>query len=72
MEIKEKVEEIVKKITGDKDLMAQFKEDPEKAVGSLVGVELPEGALDKVVDAVKAKLGADKLGDIAGKLKNLF
>ena len=72
MDIKEKVEEIVKKISGDKDLLEKFKKDPVGAVKGLVGTELPDGALDKVVDAVKAKLGADKLGDIAGKLKKLF
>lgn len=72
MEIKEKVEEIVKKLTEDKDLMEKFKDDPSKAVSSVIGVDLPEGALDKVVDAVKVKLGADKLSGIAGKLKGLF
>ena len=72
MDIKEKVEEIVKKLTSDKDLMTKFQKDPTKAVSSLIGTDLPDGALDKVVDAVKVKLGADKLGGVADKLKKLF
>ena len=72
MDVKAKIDEIVKKITSDKSLMEQFKNDPTKAVSSLVGKDLPEGSVEKVVDAVKAKLTADKLGDVAGKLKNLF
>ena len=72
MDIKEKVEEIVKKLTGDKELMEKFKSDPTKAVSSLIGTDLPDGVLDKVVDAVKVKLGAEKLGGVADKLKKLF
>lgn len=72
MDVKAKIDEIVKKITSDKSLMEQFKKDPTKAVSSLVGKDLPDGTVEKVVDAVKAKLTADKLGDVAGKLKNLF
>ena len=72
MDIKEKIEEIVNKITGDKALMDKFQKDPAAAVSELVGADLPEGAVDKVVDAVKAKLGAEQLGGIAGKLKNLL
>ena len=72
MDIKEKIEEVANKITGDKDLLEKFKKDPVKAVSGLIGTELPEDAVNKVVTAVQAKLGADKLGDIAGKLKKLF
>ena len=72
MDVKAKIDEIVKKITSDKSLMEQFRKDPTKAVSSLVGKDLPDGTVEKVVDAVKAKLTADKLGDVAGKLKNLF
>ena len=72
MDVKAKIEELTSKITSDKDLMEKFKKDPAAAVSELVGADLPEGAVDKVVDAVKAKMGSDKLGDIAGKLKKLF
>lgn len=72
MDIKAKITEIVEKIKEDKNLQAQFKKDPIKAVESLLGVDLPDDIVDKVVDGVKAKLTADKLSDGLGALKKLF
>ena len=43
-----------------------------KAVEGLVGVDLPDDAVQKVVDGVKVKLAADKAGGVVDKLKSLF
>lgn len=67
MDIKEQVSSAVEKITKDKELQAQFKKDPVKTVESVLGVDIPDGVVDKVVDGVKAKLGADKLSGLLGK-----
>ncbi len=67
--IKEKIEEIVKKIKGDKDLTSKFQKNPTKTVEGLVGVDLPEDQLNAVVDGVKAKINLD---GITGKLGGLF
>ena len=72
VDIKEKIEEIVKKIKADKDIAAKFKKDPIKTIEGILGVDLPDEMLEKVVDGVKAKLTGDQLGDIAGKLSGLF
>lgn len=72
MDIKEKIEEAVKRITSDKALLEKFKKDPIKAVESIIGVDLPDDVMKKVVDGVKAKISVDKLGGIADKLKKLF
>jgi len=72
MDIKAKITELVEKIKTDKALQAQFKEDPIKAVESLLGVDLPDDMIEKIVDGVKAKLTADKLSDGLGALKKLF
>ncbi len=72
MDIKEKITEIVEKVKSDKELQAQFLSDPIKAVESLLGVDLPDDLMEKVVDGVKAKLTADKLADGLGALKKLF
>jgi len=72
MDIKAKITEIVEKIKGNSDLQAQFKKDPVKAVESLLGVDLPDDIIEKVVDGVKAKMTADKLSDGLGALKKLF
>ena len=72
MDIKEKITELVEKISEDKALQAQFKKDPISAVEKLLGVDLPNDVIEKIVDGVKAKLTADKIADAAGALKGLF
>lgn len=72
MDIKAKINEIVDKIKNDPSLKEDFQKDPEKAIEKVIGVDIPDGMVDKVVDGVKAKLTADKLGGVAGKLKGLF
>ena len=49
-ELKAKIEEIVKKLTDNKDLMESFKKDPIKTVEKLLGVDLPDETIEKIVD----------------------
>ncbi len=72
MDIKAKISEIVDKIKNDPSLKEDFTKDPEKTVEKLLGVDIPDGIADKVVDGVKAKLTGDALGGLAGKIKGLF
>ena len=72
MDIKEKIEELVEKISKNKDLQELFQDEPIKVVEKLLGVDLPDDLIEKIVDGVKAKLTADKLADAAGALKGLF
>lgn len=72
MDIKAKITELVDKIKSDKELQAQFMSDPVKAVEKLLGVDLPDDMVEKIVDGVKAKLTADKLAGGLGALKKLF
>jgi len=72
MDIKEKVSEVMEKVTKDKAFREQFQKDPVKAVESVLGVDLPDGIVDKVVDGVKAKLSGDKLAGAVDSLKKLL
>lgn len=72
MDIKEKIEELVEKIKKDDSLMDDFKKDPVKVVEKLVGVDLPDDMIEKVVDGVKAKVSVDKLAGAMDSLKKLF
>jgi hypothetical protein len=71
-QIKEKVAEIVGKLKADPKLLDSFQKDPEKTIESNLGVDIPDGAVQKVVEGVKAKLAGDKLSGVAGTVKNLF
>lgn len=72
MDIKNKAEEIVNKIKNDKDIKAKFEKDPVKTIEDLIGIDLPDEMINKVIDGVKDKLTGDALGDIAGKVTGLF
>ena len=70
--IKEKVQELVKMITEDKELMELFKTEPVKAVEKVLGVDLPDDTVQKIIASVKAQITLDKAGDLLGSLKKLF
>lgn len=72
MDIKAKIEELAEKIKKDPALLNQFKTEPVKAVEKLIGKDLPDDVIEKIIDGVKAKLTADKLSGVAGKIKGLF
>ena len=72
VDIKEKITELVNKIKNDEALQKQFKENPVKAVESLLGVDLPDEQIQKIVDGVKAKLTLDTAKGAVDKLKKLF
>lgn len=66
--IKDKVDEIVDKIKSDKTLMTRFKSEPVKVVEELIGIDLPDDQIEKLADAVKAKIDLDKVGSLLGGL----
>ena len=72
MDIKEQIEQIANKIQKDSALQSQFKKDPIKAVEKLLGVDLPDDVIEKVVAGVKTKLSLDDLSDAVDALKKLF
>ncbi|MBE6541612.1 MAG: hypothetical protein E7672_04115 [Ruminococcaceae bacterium] len=71
-QIKEKIEEIVEKLMNDDALKARFKKEPIKVVEELIGIDLPDDKIEKIVDGVKAKISIDKLDDALSALKKLF
>ena len=67
-DIKGKIDQMVERIKTDDDLKAQFKKDPIKAVESVLGVDLPDEAVKKIIAETKSKLstGAEKAGAVGG------
>ena len=68
MDIREKIEEIVEKIKGDKNLLAKFQKNLVSVIEDLIGIDLPDDQVNKVVEAVKAKISLDKVGGMLGGL----
>ena len=72
LDIKDIIEDLVKKILDDDKLQALFKKDPVKVIEKLIDIDLPDDLIDGVIDGVKAGIAADKIGDAAKLLKKLF
>ena len=72
MDIKAKVEELVREIQKNPSMLAQFKENPVPVIEKLVGMDLPDDQIMKLADLVKAKLDLDKAGDLLKGLGGLF
>jgi len=78
MDIKEKLsdiaEEITEKLKSNPALLKQFKENPVKALESVLGKDLPDEKIEKIVSLIKAKLMKeeieDKVDDIGDKLED--
>lgn len=72
MDWKAQIEKTVSKITSDPSLLSQFQKEPIKAVEKVLGVDLPDEVIEKVVQGVKGKIAADKVSGAVDSLKKLF
>ena len=60
------------KILSDKALKEKFMKDPITVVEKLIGIDLPNDKIEKLVDGIKAKITIDDIGDALGALGGLF
>lgn len=72
MDIKAKIDEIVKKVQSEPDFAKDFQSNPVAAVEKVLGVDLPDDVINNVIDGVKSKISfddvKDKIGDFFGGL----
>lgn len=72
MEIKEQIMKVIERVTKDEALRTQFQTNPIQAVEQVLGVDLPDEAVETIVQGVKARLTADTLSGAVDSLKKLF
>ena len=72
MDFKEKIEKAVKELLSDEKLMEKFEKNPVEIVEKLVGADLPDELVNQAIDAIKAKIKLDKVGDALGAIGGLF
>ena len=76
LDITSKVTEVVSKLQGSAYLLEKFKKKPLEVVKSIIGKGFSKDILQKIVDAVKAKLNltdvAETTGGLLASLKGLF
>ena len=64
--------EISTKLGKDEKLLDAFKKDPVTVIEKKLGIDLPNDQLNALIDGIKAKLKADDVIDVAGKLLGMF
>ena len=64
LDIKSKITELVEKAKTDEKFKKDLSKDPVKAVEGVVGVDLPDDQIKKIVEGVKAKVTLDKASGI--------
>ena len=72
MDIKAKIEEIVKKLLSDKTLMERFERNPASVIEEYVGIDLPDEQVNQLVEGIKAKIKLDQMGDVLSGIGKLF
>lgn len=72
MDIKEQIEKLAESVLKDEKIKEIFTKDPIKAVEKVLGVDLPDDIVEKIIAGVKAKITVDQISDAASFLKKLF
>ena len=72
MDIKEQINKVINEVSKNPDIKEQFEKDPVKVIEKLIGVDLPDDIVMKIIDGVKAKLTLDNVSKVADTLKGVF
>ena len=72
LDIKNMAEELVEKIQSNPQLLKEFKEKPVQVLEKLMGIDLPDDQIEKLVELIKAKIDLDKAGDLLKGIGGLF
>ena len=63
MNPKKMIENLLEEIQKDGKLGEQFEKDPVKVIENVIGKDLPDDVVEKIITGVKAKIGMEKVGD---------
>ena len=72
MDIKAKIEEIVRKLMNDKSLMAKFECNPASVIEEYIGIDLPDQQVNQLIEGIRAKIKLEQVGDVLGGIGKLF
>lgn len=72
VDIKGQINKIVEEVSKNPNLKEQFEKEPVKVIEKVIGIDLPDDIVMKIVDGVKAKLTMDSVSKAADTLKGMF
>lgn len=70
-QLKQMAENVVKQLTGNKDLISAFTKDPAALLQKL-GISVPQEQINKLIQLVKEKLGDAGTKTLLQKIKAFF
>ena len=59
MDIKEQINKVVEEISKNPNIKEQFEKEPVKLIEKMIGMDLPDEIVMKIIDGVKAKMTID-------------
>jgi len=72
MDIKKMIQKLIDEIEKDGKLGTQFKNDPVKVIENIIGKDLPDDTVEKIIDGVKAKINLEKAVDAIDKIDDML
>ncbi len=72
MDIKGQIDKIVEEVSKNPNIKEQFEKEPVKVIENVIGIDLPDDVVMKIVDGVKAKLTMDSASKATNALKGIF
>lgn len=72
MDIKEQISKVIEEISQNPNIKEQFDKEPVKVIEKIIGVDLPDDIVMKIIDGVKAKLTMDGASKVVDTLKGIF
>ncbi len=72
MDIKAQINKIVEEVSKNPNIKEQFEKEPVKVIEKIVGIDLPDDVVIKIIDGVKVKMTIDGVSKAADALKGLF
>ena len=65
-------DKIIEEVSKNPNIKEQFEKEPVKVIEKIIGIDLPDDVVMKIIDGVKAKLTVDGVSKAADALKGLF
>lgn len=72
MDIKEQISKVIEEISQNPNIKEQFDKEPVKVIEKIIGIDLPDDIVMKIIDGVKAKLTMDGASKVVDTLKGIF
>lgn len=72
MDIKDQINRIMEEVSKNPNIKEEFEKEPVRVIEKIIGVDLPDDVVMKIIDGVKAKLTLDSVSRAADALKGMF